>query len=109
MSTKREEMILTNVITLAEGFDVEVDIDENQLQQISSFKQINSSFKNLQSMLTTITQPIADSLEELTQKVDVDSLKVGIGIKIGAEGNFILAKSNVGANLNIELIVKRKA
>ncbi len=97
---------MTRIIKLKDDLEVEVDINEEQAYEISKDGIIESSIDQIQTFLTKIMQPISNTYKELDKDMSVESAKVSIGVKIGAEGNFILAKSSASANIQVELTLK---
>jgi len=97
---------MIKVMRLKDGLDVEVEIDDLRAQEISFNKTLDLSINNIQSMLKQIIQPIAETFKDLSSKFDIDSTKVLIGVNIGIEGGFVLAKSSAGANIQVELTMR---
>ena len=98
----------TSLIKLKDGIEVEVELEENQVMEISNNINVDSSLEQLQEILSKIVKPISNTYKELNKDMSIESAKINIGIKIGVEGNFILAKSSVGANISVELTMKAK-
>lgn len=97
---------MIKVIKLNDGIEVEVDVQENQAREISDENVVDSSIDRIQSLLKKVLQPISETFNELDKDVCVDTVKVNIGVKIGVEGNFILAKSTAGANIQVEMTLR---
>ena len=97
---------MTRVITLNDGLEVEVEVDNNETSEISNDDVVNSSIDRLQQLLSRVMQPISNTYRELNKDVNIESTKVTIGVKVGVEGNFILAKSSAGANIQVEMTLK---
>ncbi len=98
----------TSLIKLKDGIEVEVELKENQVMEISNNINVDSSLEQLQELLSKIVKPISNTYKELNKDISIESAKINIGIKIGVEGNFILAKSSAGANISVELTMKAK-
>lgn len=96
----------TKIIKLEDNFDVEVEVSNTQAQEISDNTTVDSSIDKLEEMLSKVMKPISNTYRELNKDMNIESVKVAVGIKIGVEGNFILAKSNASANIQVELTFK---
>ena len=99
-------MAVIKIIKLSDGLEVEVEISDQQAHEISDKGSVDSSIDSIQDMLTKVMTPISNTYKELNKDVQIDSAKVVIGVKIGVEGNFILAKSSAGANIQVEMIFR---
>lgn len=97
---------MTKIIKLENDLEVEVEINENQAEEISDNNVVNSSIDKIESLLTKVMKPISNTYKELDKDMSIESAKVTIGVKIGVEGNFILAKSSAGANIQVEITLK---
>lgn len=97
---------MIKVIRLNDGVEVEVEVDENEAQEISADGSVDSSIDKIHSLLAKVMQPISNTYKELSRDVNIESTKVTVGVKIGVEGNFILAKSSAGANIQVEMTLR---
>lgn len=97
---------MTRIIKLDNDLEVEVEIDEYQAQEISDGKIVDSSIDKIQMLLSKIMQPISKTYRELDKEMSMESAKVTLGVKIGLEGNFMLAKSSTEANIQVEMTLK---
>lgn len=97
---------MNKIIRLDDDIEVEVEINDNQAHEISDYTKVNASIEQIQSLLTKVIRPISNTYKELNKEMSIDSAKVSIGIKIGIEGNFILAKSSASANINVKMTLK---
>jgi hypothetical protein len=97
---------MTKIIKLNDDINVEVEVDERQAQEISDYSDVNTSIDKIDSLLTKIMKPISKTYKELNKDMSIDSAKVTVGVKIGVEGNFILAKSSASANIQVEMTLK---
>ena len=96
----------TKIIQLEDNLDVEVEVSNTQAYEISDNTTVDSSINKLEEMLSKVMKPIANTYRELNKDMSIESAKVAVGVKIGVEGNFILAKSNASANIQVELTFK---
>ena len=97
---------MTKIIEWNDGLEVEIDIDDNSAYQISNSSKINSSNGDIHNILLKIMKPISKTYEDLSENLNIESTKISVGIKIGAEGNFILATSSMGANIEVQMTLK---
>ena len=97
---------MTKIIKLENDLEVEVEINDNQAEEISDNNVVDSSIDKIESLLTKVMKPISNTYKELDKDMSIESAKVTIGVKIGVEGNFILAKSSAGANIQVEITLK---
>jgi hypothetical protein len=94
---------LNTIIVLEDGIEVEVELDENQVLEISSNQSVASSISKIEEILKKIIRPFSNTYKELNKDVALNSAKITIGIKLSVEGNFILAKSAASAHLQVEI------
>jgi len=97
---------MDTTIILNDGTVVEVDIGENQAYEIAHNKQVDTSIDKIQALLKSVTSPISNTFKEMNKDLQIDSATVTIGVKIDIEGNFLLAKSTTGANIQVEMSMK---
>lgn len=97
---------MTRIITMQDGLDVEVEIDNTQAQEIADNRVSDYSIDGIEKFMTKLIKPISNTYKEMNKSMSIESAKVSVGIKIGIEGNFILAKSNAGANIQVEFTLK---
>ena len=97
---------MTKIIKLNDDINVEVEVEETQAHEISDYTEIDVSIDKIDSLLTKIMKPISNTYKELNKDMSIDSAKVTVGVKIGIEGNFILAKSSASANIQVEMTLK---
>jgi hypothetical protein len=96
---------LNKIITLNDGIQVEVEINENEAFEISDTDFVDSSIDKIQLLLHKVCTPISATFNELEKSINVESTKVTIGVKVGVEGNFFIAKSTGEANIQVELTI----
>ncbi|MEM1188434.1 MAG: CU044_2847 family protein [Pseudomonadota bacterium] len=97
---------MDTIIRLKDGIDVEVEVSGDDAIEISSDGSVEASLSDLQDLLNRVVAPIANTYRELDKDVSIESAKVSIGVKVGVEGNFILAKSSASANIQVDLNLK---
>lgn len=97
---------MTKLIKLNDGLEVEIELDENQAHKISDNQRIDSSIDEIHVLLKKVLEPINNTFKTVNESAYIDSAKVSVGVKIGLEGNFILAKSTAGANIGVEMTFK---
>ncbi|MDP2851168.1 MAG: CU044_2847 family protein [Sulfuricurvum sp.] len=97
---------MTKIIKFTDGLDVEIEINENQAHEIADHSVINASIDQVQTFLKKVMQPFSNTYKELSKDMNIDSTKISIGVKVGIEGNFILAKSSAEANIQVEMTLR---
>ncbi|GAC20968.1 CU044_2847 family protein [Paraglaciecola arctica] len=98
---------MDKIIKLSDGIQVEIEVSDEEAQLISNNTTVNSSINKVQSLIMAVCTPIGKTLKEISNDIDIESTKVTIGVKVGVEGNFILAKSSAGANIQVEMTLKK--
>lgn len=99
---------MNKTIKLDDGLEVEVEVDENQSCEISDGEVVKSSIDNIQAILAKVIQPVSNTYRELDKDMNIESAKVAVGIKIGVEGNVIIAKSKTEAHIQVELTLRTR-
>lgn len=94
---------MNKIITLNNGLQIEIDVNENEAIEISDTGFVDSSIDKIQSLLGKVCIPIAESINQLSSNINVESTKVTIGVKVGVEGNLFVAKSTGEANIKVEM------
>lgn len=97
---------MIKIIKLNDDIEVEVEVNDDQAHEISDDGVVDASIDKIQSLLTKVMRPVSNTYKELDKDVCMDSVKVSIGVKIGIEGNFFLAKSTAGANIQVEMTMR---
>lgn len=100
----------TKLIELEDGTLVEVEVQGEQVQQISGgfAEKVSSTFDKIQPLLVKTCRPIAAAWDELSKEMNIEQAEVEIGISFEGEGNLYVTKSKAGANLTIKLMLKPK-
>jgi hypothetical protein len=99
---------LSKIITLKNDIQIEVDIDDTEAMEISDNEFVDSSIDKIKTLLSNVCEPIAESIIELGENINVESTKVTVGVKVGVEGNFFVAKSTGEANIQVEMTLGKK-
>lgn len=99
---------MIKIIKLSDEVEVEIEVDENQAIEISNNVTVDSSMDKIKDLLSKVMQPISNTYKELDKDMSIESVKVVVGVKVGVEGNFILAKSSAGANIQVEMTIGQK-
>jgi predicted DNA-binding antitoxin AbrB/MazE fold protein len=97
---------MLQVIKLKDGIEVEIEVEKNTARPISHNKNVETSLKEMQSLLAKVIKPISNTFNSLQTEVEIAEAKVTVGVKLNVEGNFILAKSSVEANFQVELLLR---
>ncbi|MEX1200258.1 MAG: CU044_2847 family protein [Methylophaga sp.] len=93
---------MDTVIKLKDGIEFEVEVADGDYQQISTGSHIDKSIDGLKLMLSKVAIAVDDGLKGLSDSVEPGSATVTLGIKVGIDGNFFIAKSAVEANIKVE-------
>jgi hypothetical protein len=99
---------MEHIIKLQDGIEVEVELSESQVREISYNSEVNSSIDKIQDLLLKVVKPLSNTYQELNKEMEIKEAKITLGVKVGVEGNFILAKSSAGANIQVELTMSKK-
>ena len=81
-----------------------MDVSEEEFVNISSGSTVDASFSKIKNILRSVISPITEIRNEFTETAD--TTKVKIGIRITAEGNFVVAKASTQTHLEIEFTFK---
>jgi len=94
---------MIKTIRLNDGIEIEVEVDDHRAREISNNENIDSSIDRVQTLLKKVMQPISNTYKELNKDLNIESTKVTVGVNVSVEGNFVLAKSSAGANIQVEM------
>ena len=97
---------MNKIVTLKDGLEVEIELDENQAREISLDNRIESSIEDISGFLSKVIKPISNTYKQLNKEVNISETKVTLGVKIGVEGGFILAKSTAEAHIQVEMVMR---
>lgn len=100
----------TKLIRLNDGTLVEAEVPRDSAQEISGgfAEKVSTTWDTIEPILAKITQPIANSLQTISQSVNVESVEVEVGLSFEGEGNLYITKSKAAANLKVKLSLKPK-
>jgi hypothetical protein len=98
----------TKLIELDDNIMVEVEIDDNQLQQLSGgfAEKVSSRFDNISQLLMRVSEPVIAAWKMMHEKNAIEQVEIELGINFEAEGHLYIAKLKSNANLNVKLIFK---
>ncbi|EGQ8323350.1 hypothetical protein FFU48_12580 [Vibrio cholerae] len=99
---------MNKIITMSDGLEVEVEVREGELLEISSASVVDASLDKLKELLSKVITPVNDAYQTVSQTVALESAKVSVGVKFGVSGNVFVAKSSADASINIEMTFKAK-
>ncbi|PHR95165.1 MAG: hypothetical protein COA68_17555 [Oceanobacter sp.] len=97
---------MNKIIQLKDGLKIEIELDDKQAREISLDNKIESSIEDISGFLSKVIKPISNTYKELNKEVNVFETKVTLGVKIGIEGGFILAKSTAEAHIQVEMVMR---
>jgi hypothetical protein len=98
---------MNKIITLENGLEVEIE-DNFRPYEISEKDILKSTTERLSGLISSIIDPVNESFTKLQENVELESAKLTVGVKVGMEGNFFVAKTTGEANFQIELSVRPK-
>lgn len=99
---------MNKVIELSDGLEVEVEINEDEIFEISNGSTVDSSINKVSELLTKAISPVSDAYRALQENNIIESTKVTVGVKFGASGNVFVAKSSAEANITVEMVIRSK-
>ena len=99
---------MNKVIELSGGLEVEVEISEDEVFEISNNSAVDSSINKMSELLTKAISPVSDAYKALQDNNTIESTKVTVGVKFGASGNVFVAKSSAEANITVEMVIRPK-
>ncbi|CAH6865662.1 conserved hypothetical protein [Vibrio chagasii] len=99
---------MNKILELSDGFNVEVEINEDEVFEISNGSVTDSSIDKVTDLLTKAVSPVTDAYKALQDKNTIESTKVTVGVKFGASGNVFVAKSSAEANITVEMVIRPK-
>ncbi|PML08711.1 hypothetical protein BCT86_07995 [Vibrio breoganii] len=99
---------MNKVIELSDGLEVEVEINEDEVFEISNGSTVDSSINKVSELLTKAISPVSDAYRALQDNNTIESTKVTVGVKFGASGNVFVAKSSAEANITVEMVIRPK-
>lgn len=97
---------MNKTIELKDGLEVEIELEANKAREISLDNKIDASIEDIQGFLSKVIKPISNTFRELNKEVNIAETKVTLGVKIGVEGGFILAKSTAEAHIQVEMVMR---
>lgn len=97
------------LIKLEDGTLVEVEVAGDEVQQIAggAAKKVDATLEKIRPVLLKICQPIATSVKNLREDVDLEQVEVEVALSFDFEGNIYIAKTNLGANVLVRMTLKK--
>ncbi|CZF85018.1 CU044_2847 family protein [Grimontia marina] len=99
---------MNKVIEFSDDFKVEVEVNEDEVFEISSGVIVENSIDKISELITRTVSPVYDAYKKIEEKCIVDSTKITVGVKFGASGNVFVAKSSAEANISVEINIRPK-
>ena len=93
-------------IYLKDNIAVDVELHDGEHTNISFGKKLDSSISEIEGILKRIASPVAAAHKQLQSQNKIDSTKIKVGLRITAEGDFVVAKASTQAHLEIEMSFK---
>lgn len=88
------------------GFEVSVTEEVGDYEISSGARTL--SLDSLEDLLKKVTKPFTNVYNELNKDIEIETAKLSIGIKVGVQGAFLIAKSSGEANIGIEITMRAK-
>ena len=105
-SCYQTRMSNTKIIPLADGLQVEVDVQDGR-QAVSTVGDLaTKGWNQVESILRHITGPFVNVYKDLAKDAAVSEISVEIGLAFEAEGGIFIVKSKGSANLNVTVKLK---
>ena len=100
----------TQLIEFEDGLLVEVDINSEQVQEVSGrfAQKVETKFDNIRPLILTACRPVVSACKELSKEMEIDEAEVELGLSFEGEGNLYITKTTAGANLTVRLLLKPK-
>ncbi|MGI2259082.1 CU044_2847 family protein [Shewanella sp. GXUN23E] len=92
-------------IETKDGLKFEIEVDSTDYLEINSNGVVDSAIEKIDFIIDKMT----GSLEKVSAKVldnKVDEVKIAIGLKLSASGDFVVAKSSMEGNIQVELTIR---
>jgi len=108
---KGKTIMSTKLIELQDGFLVEVETQEGEVEQIAGgngVNQVQGTIDKIKPLLLKVCKPICAVWEELDTDMYIEQAEVEIGLGFEAEGNIFVTKAKTTANLTVKLTIKPK-
>ncbi|QYJ91558.1 CU044_2847 family protein [Shewanella halotolerans] len=97
---------MNKIVKLNDGLEVEIETYDNQDRYISLDNRIDTSIENINEFLSKIIKPVSNTYKELNKSVKISETKVTLGVKLGGEGGFVLAKTTAEAHIQVEMVMR---
>jgi hypothetical protein len=100
----------TQLIELADGTLVEVEVSEKRARKISGGvrDKVEANFEKIRPILISICRPLSETWKEINRELEIEQAQIQLGLSFEGEGNLFVTKSKAGANLTVNLTLKPK-
>ncbi|MGY3856147.1 CU044_2847 family protein [Aeromonas intestinalis] len=98
----------SKIIYTDDGIGFEVSVTEEFGEYEISSGMNHLSLDSLEELLKKVTKPFTNVYDELNKDIEIESAKLSIGVKVGVQGSFFIAKSSGEANIGIEITMRTK-
>lgn len=93
--------------------EIYVEIDRYGEEEVTSDEQallqrVGNAFDNVQKTVANMAKCVASTINTLGDDETPDEVTLECTLRIGAEGQIILAKFSSDAQLRIEIVIRRK-
>lgn len=99
----------SKLIQLEDGTLVEVEVRVDEVQQISGgfAENVQATMGKMKDALLKTCRPIAESVKDLSNKVELEQVEVEVGLSFDLEGNIYITKANIAANVLVRMTLKK--
>ncbi|MFZ2727345.1 MAG: CU044_2847 family protein [Methylococcaceae bacterium] len=102
----------SELIKLADGTKVEIEIPDNQVKAISNrggvARNVNTAIDAIKPLILKACKPISEIYKELDKEMTIDQVELELGLGFEAEGDLFITKAKGNANLVVKVTIKPK-
>lgn len=99
-------MSTTEIIPLADGIQVEVDVAEGRRAVSTASDIATKGWNQVEGVLRQITGPFVNVYRDLAKDASISEIAVEVGLSFQAEGGIFVVKARGTANLNVTIKLK---
>lgn len=99
---------MKKLIRLEDGILVEVEVQGEQVEQISGglASKVSSKLEIIKPVLLNLARPIAEVWKEFDKDMIIEEAEIELGLSFEAEGNLYITKSKANSNISVTLKLK---
>lgn len=99
----------TKVISLPDGLNVEVDVEEGRHAVSTVGDLATRGWNQVESIVRHVTGPFVNVYKDLAKEASISEIQMSIGLAFEAEGGIFIVKSKGSANLELTIKLKPNA